>query len=31
MSTPEDATPVRYAIHNPAEARHLMRIVAAPG
>ncbi len=29
MSTSEDATPFRNAIHNPAEARHFMRIVAA--
>lgn len=31
MSTPEDTTPVRDAIHNPAEVRHFMRIVTARG
>ena len=31
MSTPEDVTLLRNAIHNPAEARHFMRIAAAEG
>lgn len=31
MSAPEDITLVRNAIHNPAEPRHFMRIVAADG
>lgn len=31
MSTPEEVTLVRNAIHNPAEPRHFMRIVPVAG
>jgi uncharacterized protein (DUF427 family) len=31
MTTPEDITLVKNAIHNPNEPRHFMRVLAAPG
>ena len=31
MTTPEDITLVKNAIHNPAEPRHFMRVVPAEG